>query len=162
MIHRLVTTPLSPDDATTELNEIKIKTIAKINSYSEEFVDRIYNKPKKKEEPRNLTTLIPVLKRDDASTKRHAITFYPAITNKLQRIFRNHQIDLVYSNKGKLKDSLGNPKDKTEMLQKSGIYQVECKGCDSVYIGQTKRSLKTRYEHHSNIRLNHPDKSNIA
>jgi hypothetical protein len=54
MIHRLVTTPLSPDDATTELNEIK--TIAKINGYSEEFVDRIHNKHKKKEELRNLTT----------------------------------------------------------------------------------------------------------
>jgi hypothetical protein len=126
MIHRLVTTPLSPDDATTELNEIK--TIAKINGYSEEFVDRIHNKHKKKKELRNLTTLIPVLKRDDTPTKRQAITFYPAITNKLLRIFRNHQID---SNKGKLKDSLGNPKDKTEMLQKSGICQVECEGCDS-------------------------------
>jgi hypothetical protein len=35
-----VTTPLSSDDATTKLNEIK--TIAKINCYFEEFVDRIY------------------------------------------------------------------------------------------------------------------------
>jgi hypothetical protein len=87
-------------------------------------------------------------------------TFYPAITNKLQRIFWNHQIDLVYSNKGKLKDNLGNPKDKTQMLQKSGIYQVECEGCDSVYIGQTQSSLKTRFgEQHSSIRMNHPDKS---
>jgi hypothetical protein len=134
MIYRLVTAPLSPDDATTELKEIK--TIAKINGYSEEFVDRIHNKHKKKEELRNLTTLIPVLKRDDAPTKRHAIRFYPAITNKLQRIFRNHQFDLVYSNKGKLKDNLGNHKDKTEMLQKSGIYQVECEGCDSVLVRQ--------------------------
>jgi hypothetical protein len=54
-----------------------------------------------------MVTLIPVLKRDDAPTKRHAITFHLAITNKLQRIFQNHQIDLVYS-KGKLKDSLEN------------------------------------------------------
>jgi hypothetical protein len=74
----------------------------------------------------------------------------------LQRIFRNHQNDLMYSNKGKLKDSLGNPKDKTNLLQKSGIYQVECDGCDSV--GQAKRSLKTRFgEHHYSILLNHPD-----
>jgi hypothetical protein len=108
--------------------------------YSEEFVDRVHNKHKKKEELRKLTTLIPVLKRDDAPTKRHAIMSYPAITNKLQTIFRNHQICLVYSNKGNLKDSLGNHKAKTEMLQKSGIYQVECEGCDSVYIGQTKLS----------------------
>jgi hypothetical protein len=47
MIHRLVTTPLSLDDAATELN--KIKNIAKINGYSEDFVDRIHNKHKKKE-----------------------------------------------------------------------------------------------------------------
>jgi hypothetical protein len=124
MIHRLITTLLSPDDAPTELKEIK--TIAKINSYSEKFVNRNHNKHKKQEELWNLTTLIPVLKKDDAPTKRHAITFYQAITNKLQRIFRNHQIDLVYSNKGKLKDNLGNPVDKTKMLQKSGIYQVKC------------------------------------
>jgi hypothetical protein len=58
-----------------------------------------------------------------------------------KRIFWNHQIDLVYSNKGKPKDSLRNPKDKTEMLQKSEIYQVECEGCDSVYIDLTKRNL---------------------
>jgi hypothetical protein len=96
MIHRRVTIPLSPDDGTTELNEIK--TIAKTNGCSEEFVDRIHNKHK-----------IPVLKRHDTPTKRHAITFYPAITNKLQKNFRNHQIDLVYSNKSKLKDSLRKP-----------------------------------------------------
>jgi hypothetical protein len=98
--------------------------------------------------------LILVLKRDDAPTKRHAITFYPAIMNKLQRIFRNHQIDLVYSNKGKLKASLGNPKDKTKILQNSGIYQVKCEGCNFVYIGHTKHSLKTlfdEYHHKSNI-----------
>jgi hypothetical protein len=109
-------------------------------------------------------TLIPALQKDDAPTKKYSITlfpaiaFFPAITNKLKRIFRNHQIDLVYSNKGKLKDNLGNPKDKTKMLQKSGIYQVKCKGCDSVYIGRTKRSVKTRFgEDHSSIRLKHPD-----
>jgi hypothetical protein len=134
-------------------NSTRCYNRAKINDYSEEFVDPIHNKHKKKEELRNL--MISVLKKDDTSTKRHAITFYPVITNKLQKIFWNH----VYSNKGKLKDSLGNPKDKTEMLQKSGIYQVESERCDSVYIGQTKRSLKTRFgEHHSSVRLNHPDK----
>jgi hypothetical protein len=102
-------------DATTEFNEIK--TIAKINGHSEEFVDRVHNKHKKKEELRNLTTLIPVLKKDDAPAKRQAITFYPTITNKLQRIFRNHQVDLVYSNKGKLKDSLENPKQDAAKIQ---------------------------------------------
>jgi Zn ribbon nucleic-acid-binding protein len=65
----------------------------------------------------------------------------------------------VYSN------DLGNPKDKIDMMEKSEVYQVDCVACDSMYIDQTKRKLKTRFaEHHSSIRLNHPrpDKSNIA
>jgi hypothetical protein len=85
MIHHLVTTPLSPDDATTELKEIK--TIAKINGFSEKFVDRIHNKHKKNEGLRNLTTMISVLKINDASTKRHAITFYSAINEQTTKDF---------------------------------------------------------------------------
>jgi hypothetical protein len=55
MIHYLVTTPLSPDDATIE----EEKTSAEINGYSEEFVVRIHiTTNKKKEELRNLATLI--------------------------------------------------------------------------------------------------------
>jgi hypothetical protein len=85
------------------------------------------------------------------------------MTNKLQKIFRKHDVDLVYSNKRKLRDILGNPKDKFGVLEKSGVYQVEFTGCDAVYIGQTKRCLKTRFkEHYSSIRLNHPEKSNIV
>jgi hypothetical protein len=83
MIHRLVTTSLNPDDATTELNEIK--TIAKINVYSEEFVDRIHNKHKKKEKLRNLTTLILVLKKrrcTDEKTCHHVLSGHHEQTTK--------------------------------------------------------------------------------
>jgi hypothetical protein len=137
----------------SELNEIK--NIGKINGYPEHFVDRIHTKHLKKSELQRLTTLIPVSK--DRPKKRHSITFYPHITNK------QHVIDLVYLNKRKLKDILGNSKDKFGVREKSGVYQVECTSCDAVYIGQTKRCLKTRFkEHYSSIRLNHPEKSNIA
>jgi hypothetical protein len=74
MILRLVTTPLSPDDATTEL-----KTIAKINGYSEEFVDRNHNKNKEKDEFRNLTTC---LKRGDAPTMHHVLSGHREQTTK--------------------------------------------------------------------------------
>jgi hypothetical protein len=66
-------------------------------------------------------------------------------------------------NKRKLRDILDNPKDKFGVQEKFGVYQVECTGCNAVYIGQTKQCLKTRLkEHYSSIRLNHPEKSNIA
>jgi hypothetical protein len=52
------------------------------------------------------------------------------MTNQLQRIFYKHKIKLVFSNKGKLSNGLGNPKDKIDILEKSGIYQIKCQGCD--------------------------------
>jgi hypothetical protein len=70
MIHRLITTPLDSEDATAELKEIN--TIAKINGYSEVFVDRIHNKHKKKEELRRLTTLTPV-SQENSPKRRHAV-----------------------------------------------------------------------------------------
>jgi hypothetical protein len=71
--HRLVTIPMSPDDAVSELNEIK--NIAKINCYPEHFVDRIHTKRLKKNELQRLTTLIPVSKdrtKDTPSLSTHA------------------------------------------------------------------------------------------
>ena len=53
-------------------------------------------------------------------------------------------------------------KDKEPALKKSGIYKINCKQCDKVYIGQTKRNLETRTKHFRNLRLNHTDKSAIA
>jgi hypothetical protein len=159
MIHRMITTPMSPEDKLTELNQIK--QIAKVNGYSAKFIDRIHNKILKKENLRQLTTLKPLSA--DEKMRRAAISFYPPITNKLQGIFRKNKIDLVFSNKGKLKDILGNPKDKIDPLDKSGIYQVNCDGCDAIYVGQTKRKVAVRFdEHFRSIRLNHPEKSNVA
>jgi hypothetical protein len=39
---------------------------------------------------------------------------------------------LVYSNKGKIIDILGNPKNKSEQLEKSGIYEIKYDGCNAV------------------------------
>jgi hypothetical protein len=54
----------------------------------------------------------------DELLRRAAISLYPGITNKLQNIFKKHKITIVYSNKGRLCDFLGNPEDKPEFLEK--------------------------------------------
>ena len=46
---------------------------------------------------------------------------------------------------------------------KSGVYQIGCKACDKIYIGQTKRNLKTWIkEHFRNIKYKHLEKSAVA
>jgi GIY-YIG catalytic domain. len=45
----------------------------------------------------------------------------------------------------------------------SGIYKINCKQREKVYIGQTKKNLEMRTkEHFRNLRLNHTDKSAIT
>jgi hypothetical protein len=83
------------------------------------------------------------------------------MTNQLQRIFYKHKIKLVYSNRGKLSDSLGNPKDKIDILEKSGIYQIKCQGCDAVNIGRTRRNARFK-EHLRNIKYNRPELFRVA
>jgi hypothetical protein len=147
---------------TNQQEELKIiNNITRINGYDEKFVDRIYQRQKSKAELQALTTLVPSVHNE--TKKRAAITFFPGITNKLQGIFKRHNIDLVYSNRGKLSDVLGNPKDKCHPLEKSGIYQIACKGCEAKYIGQTKRCTLTRFKEHArHIKYNHPDLSSVA
>jgi len=42
-------------------------------------------------------------------------------------------------------------KDNLDIRQNTGvIYRIDCKDCDQVYIGQTKRHLETRVKKHIN------------
>jgi hypothetical protein len=108
-----------------------------------------------------LTTLTPAS--DELTIKRVAAPFHPPITNKLKAVFKKHQIKMVHSTRGKLGELLGIPKDQVETLQKSGIYQIDCLECSASYIGQSRRSITTRFNgHHRNIRKNHPELSSIA
>ena len=64
-------------------------------------------------------------------------------------------------NKCKIKNLMkANHKDKEPPSKKSGIYKINSKQCEKVFIEQTKRNLETRTKEH--FSLNHTDKSAIA
>jgi hypothetical protein len=141
MIDRMLKFPMN---ITNQQEELKIiNNIARINGYDDNFVNRIYQRQKPKAELRALTTLVTSIQNE--TKKRAAITVFRGITNKLQGIFKRHNIDLVYFNiRGKLFNVLvlGNPKNKYHPLEKSGVYQITCKGCEAKNIGQRCPSYK--------------------
>ncbi len=58
---------------------------------------------------------------------------------------------------------LGNQKDKTPELYKSGIYIIKCKKCQAYYIGQSKRRVGKRTKDHKGyIKASQLGKSGIA
>ncbi|KAJ8941629.1 hypothetical protein NQ318_000335, partial [Aromia moschata] len=106
----------------------------------------IKNIAKSNENPHNPTTF----RRDTDNSKFASLPYEPKFTCGLNTIFKNININLVY-------------KDKINNNEKSGIYEISCKDCDQKYIGQTKRSILTRFkEHMAHLKYGRTEKSCVA
>jgi hypothetical protein len=112
MLNRICTYPISDDHRAEEIETIK--KIARVNGYGKKFIDQMYQHHLKKKLLRELTTLTPAS--HEQTIKRVAFPFHPPITNKLQDVFKKHQLKMVHSTRGKLGEILGNPKDQVETL----------------------------------------------
>lgn len=160
MAHRLCSLPLSIKHYKHEYEYIK--SVADVNGYSENIVDKIIANHAKKVKRKNMSTFFNNKERENEK-KKVSMSYAPTITTKLKPIFNEHGMMIVYKNNNKLSDLLGSTKDKKESLSKSGIYRIQCSECDAVYIGQTKRSVTTRFkEHLKAIELRHTYKSAFA
>jgi hypothetical protein len=158
MTYRLCKLPLSVKNFMKELNYIK--TAAKVNGYSENIVDNLVNKHSKSIKKQNLSTFFTIQKQP---TRRICFNYAAPLTNRLKEVYKNHNIELVFASENKLKNSLTSTKPKIENVDKSGIYEIKCKLCNKIYIGQTRRKISTRYkEHCAHIRYNRPEKSALA
>lgn len=48
-------------------------------------------------------------------------------------------------------------------METEGVYQLKCKTCDRVYVGETGRTIRMRIKEHSSaIRLGHHEKSAVV
>ncbi|KAJ8936242.1 hypothetical protein NQ318_006168 [Aromia moschata] len=148
LIHRLLYFPLSKERF--EHEKQLIRNIAKSNGYSVYLIDKLIRKHKFKRTLYNSATF----RRDTDNSKFASLPYEPKFTRRLDTIFKNININLTL---------LGNPKDKIDNNEKSGIYEISCKDCDQKYIGQTKRSILTRFkEHMAHLKYGRTEKSCVA
>ncbi|XP_053699016.1 uncharacterized protein LOC128745987 [Sabethes cyaneus] len=148
MAHRLVHIPMEEEDFIAEKENIY--KAAKINGYDKQFVDRIIRVHERKKHKQNVTTLQP----ERENIERISIPFYPKITNPIKNILKRHGYHAVYKSNTTIRDSLCNAKDKVPTKDRSGIYQINCKDCPSIYIGQTRRKIQARIKEHRNATEN--------
>src|SRR3978361_575047 len=158
MVHRLLTIPMSLENFEKERKIIK--QVAHANGFRPNLIDKIIEN---KEYKMIIKNIFPIAK---TNAKQYiSLTYFGDISNKIGRIITKYtDYSISFKSYRPVESILGNFKEKTDILYKSGVYKLNCSFCNSVYIGQTLRNFHIRYcEHLRNFRLKQEqeDKSNF-
>jgi hypothetical protein len=88
-------------------------------------------------------------------------TYFGEDIRILTKIFRKSMIKVAYSTSNTVRNCC-KVRTYNDKYSTCGVYELKCLTCDQVYVGQTGRNFRTRYEDPINdIRLNN-DKSRYA
>ncbi|KYM96621.1 hypothetical protein ALC62_12713, partial [Cyphomyrmex costatus] len=93
------------------------------------------------------------------------IPYISNMSNKIKNYFNKcDTFKLAYKGINRLDRIVKVQKDKLQtMLHSNVVYKISCGDCDATYVGQTKRTLKTRItEHRNHINWNTQQKSVIT
>ena len=130
-----------------------------MNGCDVKFIRKILRKHERKKLRQNATTLLP----ERENIRRISLPFYPSLTNPIKNALRRSGLHVVHKSDNTLRDNLCNYKDKLSPDELSGIYRIPCTDCPAVYIGQTRRKIKTRLrEHKSAVDNGRTNDSSVA
>ena len=141
LFHRAETVVTTPEDRNSELKHVK--TALKRCDYKEWSFKRACLKKDKS----------TFNKQDSASDTKSKINvvipFVKGLSEKIKRVYSQYGASTAFKPHHTLRQLLVDPKDKASDEEKSGVvYRYPCKGCDKVYIGETKRSLGDGIKEH--------------
>lgn len=142
MIFRLCGLPLTKQNFDDELDYIK--NVARLNGFSPEVIGKMVEKRNNKIHLSETTSLKPIKE----NGRRKSFNYNLTVTNKMKNKFKQHNIDMVFRSKCKLKNLLGSTKDKRKPTEKCGIYLATCETCGATYVGKTIRAIKARITEH--------------
>ncbi|XP_066270838.1 uncharacterized protein [Branchiostoma lanceolatum] len=146
LLHRADTIITDPHDRETEKQHIK--QALKDCGYPKWAIDKA-TAPK----PRQQNNRNPGTRERDKG--RITLPYIKTVSEPLRRIFASHGISTCFKPTNTLRQLLVAPKDKTSREEKCGVvYHIPCQGttrqgtCEEFYIGETERSLRTRFLEH--------------
>ncbi|XP_072048371.1 uncharacterized protein [Amphiura filiformis] len=91
-----------------------------------------------------------IQKKDDTPSKGMVVIPYvEGLAERLQRIFKKHNISTAIRPTNTLISLLVHPKDKQDIEQTNDVvYNIPCKRCDKSYVRETGRQFGTRLKEH--------------
>ena len=158
LINRLLTIPLDNKNFNKELDIII--TIAENNGYNKDVIYKLLQKKQRK----ILYERIYIKQHiESEKTIYKKFKYIKNVTNSLSNELKKLNITPGLYNTGTLKNLLVNNKIvRKDPLEKSGVYQINCKDCNFKYIGQTRRNFNIRFDEHMAKYKNNNLSSNVA
>lgn len=98
----------------------------------------------KKIEKKILPTIDPLTTQKD---KWVTFTYFGPCVRTITKLFHNTNLKVSFKTINTIKHHI-KIKDRTDVYNLSGVYQMECKDCPLNYIGQMGHIFRTRYNEH--------------
>ena len=74
---------------------------------------------------------------------------HPSFMNRVKRALKKHNVKATFYTQTTLRSLLSKPKDPIPKEDRNNVvYQLNCKDCEAVYVGETKQTLNIRAEEH--------------
>ena len=114
------------------------------NGYPKEFIQRTVRKHiRRKEQSREHPEEEP------EHTKSINLPYIQGLSEQLKPALNKHNIKATFYTQTTLRSLLSKPKDPIPKEDRNNaVYQLNCKDCEAVYVGETKRTLNIRAEEH--------------
>ena len=141
----------------------RIKQVLKNNGYQEIIINKIFRRITNNHSfPQQLTQAADI--QEEEIRMNINLPYVEGATEKLRRILRSHKVRSTFCIKMTLCKLLCKPKDWVATEDKNSIvYEIDCRNCQAVYFGESKRSLKSRSDEHKRSARNCDcDKNEIA
>ena len=84
------------------------------------------------------------------------------MSDDIGKIMKQHGVKIVFKQGIRLRNILNNNNKRTILNRHNVVYDLSCKDCDEVYVGQTKRKLGTRIDEHKKAKHRNSLTSNVA
>ena len=123
-----------------------IKQVLKENGYRESIINKIFRRIANNHSLPQSQQLMPATDIQEEEIRISInLPYIEGTSEKLQRILRSHKIRSTFYTEMTLRKLLCKPKDRVATEDKNNIvYEIDCRNCQAVYFGESKRSLKSR------------------
>ena len=130
-----------------EKEENHLTSVLQANGYPKKFISNTVRASQLPRQPANNDN---TENQEQTAPVRINLPYVNGTSEQLKRIFNDHNINCTFYTTTTLRTLLSHAKDPVPLEQRNNIvYKYDCKDCEAVYFGESKRTLAERTKEHN-------------